>query len=486
MPTTLRKIVEQTIERHRMLVAGDKVLVALSGGPDSVCLLEMLEELQPRYSLILCVAHFNHKLRGEAAEQDAVFAEQVALRKGLAFVSSSADVRAFAKEEKLSVEAAGRRLRYEFLLRSALSLGAHRVAMGHTADDQVETVLMRFIRGSGPEGLAGIPPVRPLSNLGQVRIIRPLINLWRNDIMRYVRTRKLRYRRDESNESPEYLRNKIRLELLPQLRNEYNPQIKQRLANAASALALDNDFFESEAKLLIDEMVLERKPYWVVFDAGLVATLHPALRKRIISGLVYLANPDAPMLEASHYGDAEILLCAAGGKLDLPGKLRLEISGGTGLVSGIGRRARPPQEAFDVAIGEMTAIPPLSIVVKTKLMAGISSPSRLTKLCNPNRQYFDLGAVRLPLEIRGRRAGDWFKPLGTRGSKKLKDFFIDKKVPRFLRGHVPLLLSNGKIMWVMGYGIDRRFMLKPSSKSALRVDYEKRTFTGASEQGSDF
>lgn len=458
-----------------MLLDGDRVLVALSGGPDSVCLFDILKELQPKYSLSICVGHFNHKLRGEASDEDAGFCEGIARRQGVAFVTDSADVRAFANERKLSVEESARELRYEFLLRSSFSLGATKVAMGHTADDQAETILMRLIRGAGPHGLEGIPPTRPLAAVNGPILIRPLIHVWRKDIVRYVRARGLKYRKDASNESPEYLRNKIRLELIPHLRKEYNPQIKQRLTAAASALAIENDFIETEARLLAEETTMEKRPGEVVFDVARLASLHPALRRRILSALVSFARASAPMLEAVHYNEVDALLCAARGKIDLPGKLRLEVSEGVGLISDSARSPKIPKGSFGIAIGGETTIPEFNLAVKTKVLDGISSPSRLIRLCNPNRQYFALDAVRPPLEIRFRRPGDSFRPLGARGTKKLKDFFIDKKVPRFLRDHISLLLSNGRIMWVMGHAIDKKYMLKSGSRAALRVDYERRS-----------
>ena len=227
------EIAKETILRHGMLEKGDRVLVALSGGPDSVCMLNILDELRAEFSFDLCVAHFDHKLR-PAAEQDVEFARNTAERMGVVFLTGSDDVRAFAEEQKLSIEDAARRLRYEFLLRSALSLGAGKVAVGHNADDQAETVLMRLIRGSGPRGLAGIPPTRPLVKGGGPKIIRPLIDVWRADIMGHLDTRGLEFCKDETNDSTEFLRNKIRLELIPGLEKEYNPRIKRRLASAAT------------------------------------------------------------------------------------------------------------------------------------------------------------------------------------------------------------------------------------------------------------
>lgn len=475
MRKDLLQIVVETIDRHRMLAKGEKVLVALSAGPDSICLLDVLLELRPRYSHTVCAAHFNHRLRGREAEEDARFAEEIANRRGIAFASGAADAGEFAKEQKLSIETAGRTLRYDFLSRACASLGASKIAVGHTADDQAETIIMRLIRGSGSDGLAGIPPARFLAGEKGPRIIRPLINAWKKDVIAYLRTRKLKFRKDASNESVDFLRNKIRLELLPHLEREYNPQVKERLVTTAAALATERDFVDAEARLLTAEMIVEEKAHWILFHADLLAAMHPALRKRIISRLILRAKPNAPMLEARHHAKADSLVRAGAGRLEMPGKLRMEVSGGFGLITAAGTRSGIRKTAVAVALDAQTPVPQFDIVVKTKVLKKIASPSSLIRRCSATRQYFELDAVRLPLEVRSRRAGDTFRPLGMRGEKKLKDLFIDKKIPRFLRDGIPLLLSNGAIMWVMGHVIDRRFMLKANSRAALRVDYEKRT-----------
>ncbi|GAB4340193.1 MAG: tRNA lysidine(34) synthetase TilS [Candidatus Abyssubacteria bacterium] len=466
------KVVEQTIQRHRMLAGGETVLVALSGGPDSVCLLDVLSQLRRKYSITICAAHFNHKLR-DAADEDARFAEQLARERDLAFVTNSADVKDFAEAHKLSLEAAGRTLRYEFLRRSAMAVGAQRVAVGHTADDQAETVLMRLLRGTGPDGLAGIPPVRSLADSEGPAVIRPLIDVWRGEVMEHVRSRNLEFRIDTTNELPDFLRNRIRLQLLPHLEHEYNPHIKERLAAVASALALENDFLAKETRLLSTELIAETGPTWVIFHADILAQFHPALRKRIIGQLVSGVMPDGPMLESLHYEHADSMICSGRGKTDLPGGLRLEVSEGFGFISDTNGKPEAVRATYEVRLDGETHIPEFHLLVRTKTMPRVSSPLRLAKMCTPARQYFDLETVRLPVQIRARRPGDTFNPLGTEGTKKLKDFFIDKKVPRFLRDRVPLLLSHGRIMWVMGYAMDRKFMLRPGSSGALRVDYER-------------
>lgn len=455
-----------------MISTGDVIVVAFSGGPDSMCVLDILDQVKTKYAIRLCLAHLNHGIRGEAAEQDVRFAEEVAARRNLMFLSSRADVPAYAKENRLSVEAAGRKLRYEFLLRTCLMVGAAKVALGHTADDQAETILMRLLRGAGPGGLAGIPPTRLLNEQNDAQIIRPLINIWRSEIVEYLRSRNLAYRSDATNETPEYFRNKVRLELIPRLEKEYNPQIKQRLAVSASALAVENDFLSEEASLLAEEVLLERKPGWVLFDARMLSTLHPALRMRILARLMKCADVKSPMLEALHLAGMDATL-DAGGKLDLPGGFRLEVSEALGLISDLRLRPVSQKKAFSIPLPGTHAIPAFNLLVRTTVLEKISSPTRLVRLCTPARQYFDLKKVRGLLEIRTRRPGDSFRPLGSRGRKKLKDFFIDRKIPRFLRQHVPLLVSSGRIMWVMGYAIDQYFMLTPDSVSAIRVDYEK-------------
>jgi tRNA(Ile)-lysidine synthase len=173
-----------------------------------------------------------------------------------------------------------------------------------------------------------------------------------------------------------------------------------------------------------------------------------------------------------HYSGADTILRSGRGRLDLPGGLRLEVSESAGLISEVSKQCSRSKRVFDVSIDGVTLISDLGMKIRTTVMAEIKSPNRLIRMCTPNRQYFDLDAVRPPIEVRFRRPGDSFRPLGAGGSKKLKDYFIDRKVPRFLRDRIPLLISNGRIMWVMGRAIDNRYRLKPGSGAALRVDYE--------------
>src|SRR6266436_6223901 len=237
--------VQACIEAHAMLSPGDKVIVAVSGGADSMALLFALFQLRSMYDLTLMVAHVNHQLRGTEAEQDALFVEQQAACLGLPFYQTCVDVRALQRSSGMSLQHAARQLRYRFFHALYQTLDATRVALGHTADDQAETLLIRLLRGSGPAGLAGIPPVR-------LPFIRPLIAVSRQVISSYLQTERFSWVKDSSNEHAVYLRNRVRLDLLPKLQ-QYNPQIVRRLNELADMLRADSQVLEQQ----VDEWALQ-------------------------------------------------------------------------------------------------------------------------------------------------------------------------------------------------------------------------------------
>ena len=242
MTFTLVKKVRETINCYNMLKTGDKVLVGVSGGPDSVCLLYVLKELRDEYSLSLHIAHLHHGIRGTEADEDVMFVQAIGDSIGIPVHIEYADIPSHAKIEHVSKQEAARDVRYKFFNTVTDKICADRVALGHTADDQVETFLMRILKGSGPHGLAGIPPVRD-------RIIRPLIGVFREEINEYLSEYDIRYRIDSSNLSAVYLRNKIRLELIPYLAKDYNPNIMHTLIRSLNILRDENIF--------LDEYVLE-------------------------------------------------------------------------------------------------------------------------------------------------------------------------------------------------------------------------------------
>lgn len=273
--TALYRAMVQAIERHRMLEPADGVLVGLSAGPDSSALLHALVLLAPRLRLRVEAAHVHHGIRGPRADRDAEAAEALAARLGVPFHRIDVDAPAHARAHRLSLEAAARALRLGALEQTAARLGCRRVALGHTADDQAETVLMWVLRGTGPAGLAGIPPVRGV-------FVRPLLGVWRHEVLAYCRAAGLEPVEDETNRSPRFLRNRIRLEVLPYLESRVRPGVRRALVRLAAVALDEQTYMQSRLGELWPRLVLEAAPGRLELDARAVAALHPALGRRTL------------------------------------------------------------------------------------------------------------------------------------------------------------------------------------------------------------
>ena len=311
--------VRQAIKKYKMLSPGDRVVVGISGGPDSLALLSTLRSLSKEFNLSLSLAHLNHMFRGKEAEADARFVQKVSRAWKLPLKSESFDVPAFARKEKLSPEEAARQIRYKFLSQVSLEFKASRVALGHTEDDQLETLLMRLIRGTGHEGLKGIPPVRILNAKPRVKVIRPLIETSRAEIESYLDKHKLKARSDSSNLQPIYLRNKIRLELLPLLR-QYNPRIKEVLLSTMRILREEEEYLQENARKALGEVIKEKKKGTVSIKLKDFSAYPRALQRRILREVVKSIQGDAQGFGFQHYENILNLTeeGPSGARIDLP------------------------------------------------------------------------------------------------------------------------------------------------------------------------
>ena len=466
----LFKEARRTVEKHRMLNDGDRVLVAVSGGPDSVALLHFLLSMREKCNLSLSVAHLNHMLRGKSADEDARYVEQLSKKLGLPFFSTRKNVRYFIKKTRLSPEEAARKLRYEFLEKVARSQGADKVALGQTADDQAETVLLALIRGAGLAGLAGIPPVRPLGNSG-ISVVRPLIETFRSEIERYLKAKGITPRLDASNMETAYLRNRIRLELLPLIGANYNPGIKSALLRLSAILREDNQYLVEESRKLMPE-VLDVEPGRgkVRIDLRALKCVPSALQQRLVREAINVVSGNRKPLSLAHWRRVRELAGSGrtGSYLTLPGLVAVKREYGNLLIM---RQDLPRDEVmrspdYEIEVPGSNYISEIGLTVAVSLLERGEIPTPLTKgKAIPSqsffskggrrnaegwkRAFFDRDKVRFPLHIRFRAAGDRFRPLGMKGSKKLKDFFIDRKVPAGERDEIPLLLGEEKIIWVM-------------------------------------
>jgi len=304
MPTSFLDKVISTIKKYNMLEKGDRVLVGLSGGPDSVTLLHVLCGLKKEYSLNILVAHLDHKFRGEESRGDRRFCEELAEKYGIEIVSDEIDVPKIAKEKGISPEEAARFERYDFFKRVAKERGMGKVAVGHTMDDQAETVLMRIIRGAGMSGLGGISPVKEMQGF---TILRPLIEASRKEVEDFISENDLKFRKDSSNEKTIFTRNKIRLELIPLLEKDFNPNIKEVLSNMAENLQIENDFlkryarrkFKSVSKIKQDEISIDLKKF---------KKQPEAVRKRILRAGLEELKGDLRRLTYQHWKEIEELI----------------------------------------------------------------------------------------------------------------------------------------------------------------------------------
>ncbi len=309
-----------TVQEHNMIAPGHRVLIGLSGGPDSMALVQALMCLKKDLNIHLGLAHLNHMLRGRDALADESFVRKFARQTCLDLVVETRDVKTLARKEKRSIEEAGRNARYEFFNRTADRHQFDRVALGHNRDDHVEQILMNLVRGAGPRGLRGIPPTR------EERFIRPLITTPRSDIVAFLEQVSQDYVTDASNEDPAYLRNRVRHHLIPFLEKEFNPDIKTGLARLASIIALEDNFLNQMTQNALESVVADRQPGRIDLYAGKLADLDPALAARVIREGLFVVKKDLRRISHTHILD--ILTFArkktsSGKSLDLPGQIRV-------------------------------------------------------------------------------------------------------------------------------------------------------------------
>lgn len=442
----------KTIESYGMLSPRDKVVVAVSGGSDSVGLLHLLMELK-KFNLSLVVAHLNHKLRGIESDRDAEFVEKVVRDTDFQFEYKEVDTEKYKRKNKLSMEDAGRRLRYEFFNEVLEKYNANKIATAHTLDDQAETVLMRIIRGSGTLGLSGIPPI---SN----NIIRPLINISRSEIREYLKSKHFNWVEDSSNVSREFRRNKIRSELMPLL-TEYNPSIQDTLARSAEILRIESDYTRSEVEKIFDK-IISKKSIGLIGKIKKYLKIQKALRLGIIRKCVEELKGDLHGISAKHLLSIDRVLSSdsSSAEIDLPGNLFFAKGYKVFCITNKENLEKDYTYVIENE-GKWRFSPILTVELNYSDDNSSWGDERVG--------HFSLKKVRFPIKIRNFRPGDRFVPLGMRRFKKIKDFFIDEKVPRFVRKNIPILETKDGIIWIGGLRIDNRFKVEENEKEFLKI-----------------
>jgi len=452
---------QEADRRYRLLEGVQSVLVACSGGPDSVALLHLLWTRREDLGLRLGVAHLNHGLRGEAAEADAAYVSDLAQRLDLPFFVEKADVAALAGQGGRSVEVAAREARYEFLTRVAQAGGWERVALGHTASDRVETVLLNLLRGTGLHGLRGIPPRQGL-------FIRPLILATRAETAAYCARCGLEPRLDGTNLDPgQARRNRVRLELLPLLKT-YNPALEEALLRVAEAAEAELEWTEPLVQAAAARAIREG-PQRVSLDLAALEEAAPGLRYRLLREAWVRLTGDPFDLSAADYAALQRLLLESqtGRRLCLPRDIQAQKGYNELSLSRVGADERCAWPARELPTEGTLALPEIGKTVVVERLP--DRPAKLGDACG-RQIVVDAAALRLPLQVRPWRQGDRLVPLGMSGHKKVQDLFCDRKVPAEQRRLVPIITDgDGEIIWVVGCAMSERARLTERTREFLRI-----------------
>jgi tRNA(Ile)-lysidine synthase len=466
---TLEKRVGSFLREHHLTASRKPLLVAVSGGPDSVCLLHVLNALKKDSGLKLHVAHLDHQLRTDASVADAQYVLDLCHELGIPVTIEQRNVRAYQKEYKLSLEEAAREVRYGFFAEVAESIGAERVVVGHTLDDHVETVLLNLLRGTGTRGLRGLQPVRRWKLSGRrLTIVRPLLEMSRKETAAYCRRHRLQPRIDITNRSLKLTRNRVRLELLPLLKS-YNPDIIEALLRTSRIASDDIAFLEQTADRHWRK-IASKEGEVIVFNKPALLKLPPGLQRLVFRRAIEDILGTLKDIEARHIEEIMSLLTKSAGKrINLP--------------YGLFFAAEYDRFLLGHKLDELSPFPllkseyPLAVPGAIKIAGWRIHTDVIEKMESVGDDNltvcFDYDRVTGKLTVRPRHPGDRFQPLGMDEEKKVGKFMIDAHVPQLWRTRVPIVCDEQKLLWVVGYRIDERVKVMENTKRVLRINFEQ-------------
>ena len=462
--------VQHFIREHHLVLGQSHLLVAVSGGPDSVCLLHILVRLRNELGIRLHVAHLNHQLRGAEAEADAHYVSNLARRLGIPATIEQRDVKGYQKHKRISLEEAAREVRYTFLAQVAKAIGASRVAVGHTRDDHIETILMHLVRGTGTRGLRGLQPRAEWQSSGNsLTIIRPLLQVSREETASYCHDHELTPRIDASNLSLSPLRNRIRHQLLPLLKS-YNPQVTEALLRTAGIASDDLAIIDKEGSQLWAK-IARRQENTIILDKKGLLELPSALKRNLLRMSLEKLLGNVMDIEMRHIEEImNALTKPAGKRLSLPGGLTFCVEYDQYLI-GKDPAALSPLPTLE---GEsQLKLPGKTTLPGWCVEASIIDREQIAEKGNEFTACFDRDKTGDKLVVRSRQPGDRFQPLGMSQPKKLNEFMIDAKIPHTWRRRIPLVCSPQHIIWVVGWRIDDRVKVTDATRQVLCLEFKR-------------
>jgi tRNA(Ile)-lysidine synthase len=475
----MKRSVLSTIKKNNMLEGGDGVIVAVSGGPDSVALLSVLNDMRNLLNLRLVAAHLNHCIRGDAAKMEADFVTELCAKMHVPLEYGEADIPLLQKRSGHSLEETARTERYKFLEKVAQRHSASKIALGHHRRDQAETIMMNILRGSGIRGLRGMTPVR------NGTFIRPLLEVSREDILLYLQEAQLPFMTDTSNKDETYLRNRIRMELMPLLRKRFNPSVEEALIRLADIARREDEYLNGIVKELLlswDQWPIQEE---ASFSISRLCELHDAIKNRIFMTILNA-------MSAEGQGNARVHIRALGmlsapghgkGSIDLPGGIKAQRSGERLIICKmtIPKSIRQAQKHRIAGIVMQTAERPVQLPGMQPIYVPIPSQGiglKFTCVTNPGTIADDsklcasINYERIvpPVYVRKPMHGDRFQPFGMKGTKKLKKYFIDEKVSGLIRKNTLLLVDSIGILWIVGMRMSERCRVTELTGKVLKVE----------------
>ena len=453
--------VKETINKYNMIEKGDRILVAVSGGPDSVTLLHVLNMLKDELNISLVIAHVNHMLRDKESDGDEEYVKGLGNKFNIPVNTCRVDVDKYAREKGVSTEVAGREIRYDFFREVSIKEGCNKIAVAHNANDQVETFMMRLFRGSGIYGLRGIDAVRD-------NIIRPLIDVDRSSIEKFCEEMNVETRLDATNLENIYSRNKIRLDVLPYISENFNKDIIRTIMRTIDSFTIDNDYLEEQsyisykkyAKNLGDKIVIDKEAF----------TLHKAVLSRLIRNVMKDLLGNIKEIEKKHIDEIILIQSGETGKeLILPRRIKATNNYGDIVIQIDNKNNEFINFEKDINISGTTYIEELDITIECE----VTNKKNINKFSNNYLiKYFDYDKIK-KVTIRIRRDGDYFTPLGMKGRKKLKDLFINEKIDKSKRSKIPLILFDNEIAWIVGLRISEKFKITEETKRILIIQVKR-------------
>jgi tRNA(Ile)-lysidine synthase len=457
MKKPLADKVKETISRHSMISCGDTILVGLSGGADSVCLVAILHNLTNDLGIKLSAAYIDHGLRPEEIPSEVDFCTKLCGERNITLTIRKIDPKAYAVNEGLNKQEAARELRYKALEDIAAETGANKIALAHNADDQAETLLMHLIRGSGPAGLSGIPPVRS-------RIIRPLIETERREIEEFLSEFNISFMIDSSNLRDDYLRNRIRHFIIPAFKN-INRDFVQTVLRTTNIVRDEERYFDILVTKTLMKLISRKSDSSIELFLGPLEYMDTVLLRRVLRRSL-AETKSLRGLGLDHIEDLIRLIKSgrSGDRIFLPHAIRAIKAYATLILT-----SERPAKLIEYSING-----PGEVVLKESslvLRLSIAEKYQDDDLGDGRRiACLDADKISLPLKVRPRKTGDYFYPLGFGKRKKIQDYFVDEKIPRDERDIVPLLINDTAIVWVIGYRVDDRFKVDDNTKRVMRLE----------------